>query len=97
MAKKKKPLKKYGDPFFGFRLPEQDAQSLRLMVKIYGAPTNAAFLREMVGAMCSGEVSRISAFNQKLMRAIGEQLSLDLHRQVMGEALEAVTKDVKTL
>jgi hypothetical protein len=69
-------------PVFTFRLPVEQAAALREMSKIYGAPTPSAFLREMVGASCSGDGEKIKAFNSKLIKGMGEQLTLKLNSLV---------------
>jgi hypothetical protein len=66
-------------PHFNFRLAEDKANSLREMAKLYGAPNTSEFLREMVGAMCSGDVEQVKAFNGRLFQRIGEQLTLKLN------------------
>ena len=66
-------------PVFTFRLPTEKAAALREMSKLYGALNTSDFLREMVGAMCSGDVEQVKAFNGKLFQRIGEQLTLKLN------------------
>jgi len=66
-------------PNFVFRLPVDQAAALREMSKIYGSPNTSAFLREMVGSLCSGNAEKVKEFNAKLMRGIGEQLTLKLN------------------
>jgi hypothetical protein len=69
-------------PHFAFRLPVDQAAALREMAKIYGAPNTSTFLREMVGASCSGDTEKIKAFNAKLFKGIGEQLTLKLSASI---------------
>lgn len=66
-------------PNFNFRLSADKAAALREMAKLYGSPNTSEFLREMVGAMCSGKVEQVKAFNGKLFQRIGEQLTLTLN------------------
>lgn len=66
-------------PQFNFRLPTEQADSLRLMAKIYGASTPAAFLREMIGAMCSADVEKVKGFVARIVQKSGEQLTLQLN------------------
>jgi hypothetical protein len=73
-------------PQFSFRLPEKDKASLLEMSKVYGAPSPGAFCAEMVGVMCSGDMERVKAFNAKLIKGMGEQLTLKLNG-----ALDAAT------
>lgn len=65
-------------PLFNFRLPREQADSLRLVAKIYGAPSAGGFVREMVMAMCSGQPEQIKAFVGRLIQKSGEQLTLQL-------------------
>lgn len=73
-------------PKFTFRLPEKDKAALLEVSEIYGAVSPGAFCAEMIGAVCSGDMERIKAFNAKLIRGIGEQLTLTLNG-----ALDAAT------
>jgi len=66
-------------PTFTFRLPREEQLALVEMSKVFGAPNPRAFLREMLGAMCSGNAERVRDFNAKLIRAAGEQLILKLN------------------
>lgn len=65
-------------PVFNFRLPTDQAAALREVAKVYGSKNTSEFLREMVGAMCSGESEQIKAFVGQLVRKVGEQLTLQL-------------------
>jgi len=76
-------------PTFTFRLPDSERASLVEMSKVFGSPNPRAFLREMLGAMCSGDPRRVEDFNRKLIHAAGEQLVLKLHAP-----LRALTKPV---
>jgi hypothetical protein len=71
-------------PKFSFRLPEKDKASLLEMSKVYGAPSPGAFCAEMVGVMCSGDMERVKAFNAKLIKGMGEQLTLKLNLALDG-------------
>ena len=75
-------------PVFCFRLPVDQAAALREMAKIYGSRNPSIFLREMVGASCSGDPDKIKAFNAKLFKGIGEQLTLKLSASI-DEAMSA--------
>lgn len=77
-------------PVFNFRLPVDQANGLREMAKVYGAKNTSDFLREMVGAMCSGQPEQIKAFVGRLIQRAGEQLTLQLTAP-----LDAVTKAQK--
>lgn len=71
-------------PNFVFRLPTVERAALIEMAKLYGAPNTSAFLREMVGAMCSGDTDRVKAFNLRLFSKVGEQLALKLNATMDG-------------
>jgi len=82
-------------PIFSFRLPLVERENLVEMSKVYGAPNPRAFLREMVGAMCSGDPLRVREFNVKLIHAAGEQLVLRLHGPVPGKLVPLPKKGRK--
>jgi hypothetical protein len=65
-------------PLLNFRLPTSERLQLVEMSKLYGAPNVSVFLREMVGAMCSGSAERVRDFNVRLFSKVGEQLALNL-------------------
>lgn len=52
------------------------------MAKVFGSTHVSGFLREMIGAMCSGDPQRVQDFNAKMIRATGEQLVLKLNALV---------------
>lgn len=79
-------------PVFSFRLPSAERENLVEMSKVFGAPNPRAFLREMVGAMCSGDGERVRAFNTKLIHAVGEQLVLRLHGPLPGKVVSKAKK-----
>lgn len=81
-------------PHFSFRLPVDQADSLRDMAKLYGAKDTSSFLREMVGAMCSNDMEKVKAFNGRLATKMGEQLTLKLNA-VLDEATGAGKKAKK--
>jgi len=70
-------------PLIAFRLPAIERAALEEMAKLYGSPNMSAFLREMVGAMCSGDVKRVQTFNVQLFQRVGEQLALQLTAPAM--------------
>jgi len=63
---------------YAFRLPPETVSAIHEMAAIYGAPNSRSFVRDMLGAMTSGDIERINEFNGRLMRGIGEQLILQL-------------------
>lgn len=76
-------------PNFVFRLPTPEREALIEMSKLYGAESPSAFLRDMIGAMCSGDLARVKEFNGRLVRAAGEQLILTLNAAVDSEPSKA--------
>jgi hypothetical protein len=85
-------------PHITFRLHPDKAKTLREMAKVFGSPTASDFLREMVGAMCSGNVEEVKAFVGRLIQRSGEQLTLQLNASldVVAKAPEAPRKARKT-
>ncbi len=69
-------------PNIVFRLPDVERMALVEMSKLYGSENISAFLREMVGAMCSGDAVRVKAFNVRLFSKIGEQLAFKLNATI---------------
>ncbi len=81
-------------PIFNFRLSTDRANSLREMAKVYGSKNTSEFLREMVGAMCSGETEQIKGFVGRLIQRAGEQLTLQLTAPL--DAVSEPRKPAKT-
>lgn len=75
-------------PIYHVRMPLEDRKNLVEMAKLYGSAGPAAFLREMVGAICSGDQNRVGEFLKRLLTKMGEQLTLDL----MGKAAQDANK-----
>jgi len=69
-------------PVYGLRLPKQVQDDLQTFGKIYGAPNGRAFAREVLEVMTSGDMERVKAFNARLIRGVGEQLTLKLNAAV---------------
>lgn len=63
---------------FTFRLPEEEAETLRGMSKLTHRGNTSKLLRDMVGAACSGSPEKVAQFNERLFGAIGRQLTLDM-------------------
>lgn len=83
-------------PTFNFRLPAADKAALLEMAKIYGSPSPGAFCAEMIGAMCSGDMDRVKAFNGRLIAKAGEQLTLKLNAALdASEAPQKLKKPAK--
>ena len=80
-------------PQFTFRLPQKDKVALVEMAAIYGAPSPGAFCAAMVGALCSGDLERVKAFNARLVAGMGEQLTLKLNASM--DAIAAAEKPAK--
>jgi len=79
-------------PTFTIRLPDSDRANLEEMARVFGAKSAGGFVAEMIGALCSGDQERCSAFVGKLMTAMGEQLTLDLKERVKREVAKAKKK-----
>lgn len=83
-------------PMFNFRLPKADADALRMVAKVYGAPNPSAFLREMVGAVISGEPKKTGDFLSKLMVKMGEQLAFEFAQKATIHAGQQVQRALKS-
>jgi protein required for attachment to host cells len=81
---------------FNFRLPKADADALRMVAKVYGAPNPSAFLREMVGAVISGEPKKTGDFLSKLMVKMGEQLAFEFAQKATKHAGQQVQRALKS-
>lgn len=68
-------------PVYGLRLPQKVQDDLVEYAKIYGAPSGRAFAREILEVMTSGDMERVKAFNARLIRGVGEQLTLFMNAQ----------------
>lgn len=66
-------------PIFAMRLSAKTQQDLAEMAKIYGSPNTRAFAREILEVMTSGDLERVKLFNGKLIKGMGEQLTLKLN------------------
>lgn len=82
-------------PIFNFRLPTSEANQLREVSRVYGAANPSVFLREMVGALCSGDSKRIGEFNARLLQKMGEQLAFDFAQQAARQAAQTIQKPRK--
>jgi len=84
-------------PGFTFRLPTVQADALREMAKTYSETGSCGvLLREMVGALISGDPRQIGEFNAKLMdrltRQMALQLETDMKRKARAEVKRRQTK-----
>lgn len=82
-------------PLFVFRLPEDSAKKLRELALLYNGGNPSALLRDMVGAVVSGEPKRVSEFLQLLMHRMGEQLLIDFNAKVEAKKAAAVKRKRK--
>lgn len=71
-------------PIFAMRLSAKTQQDLAEMAKIYGSPNTRAFAREILEVMTSGDLERVKLFNGKLIKGMGEQLTLKLNAAMDG-------------
>ena len=82
-------------PNLNFRLPSSERVQLEEMAKLYGSPSVSAFLREMVGSMCSGDEHRANAFNARLIERATGQMALALQVEVK-RRVSSAKKALKT-
>lgn len=66
-------------PIYALRMSQEEQDSIAQMAKVFGAPNGRAFAREVLAVMCSGDVKRVQEFNARLIRGVGEQLTLALN------------------
>lgn len=78
-------------PVFNFRLDSAKAKELRELARVYGSANTSAFLRELVGAIVSGDPAQVSAFNTRLFQKMGQQLALDFTAKA--EASARITRE----
>jgi hypothetical protein len=77
-----------GTPVYGLRLPKKVQDDLVVFAKIYGAVNGRAFAREVLEVMTSGDLEKVKQFNARLIRGVGEQLTLKLNA-TMDDAINA--------
>jgi hypothetical protein len=63
-------------PLYTLRLPQKTQDDLADISRIYGATSPRAFAREILEVATSGDLSKLQAFAERLMKATGEQLML---------------------
>ena len=80
-------------PVYRFRLALEDQEKLLEMAKMFGSPNTSAFLREMVGAMCSGEQKRVMDFVQRFMAAVDRQVQMDFMKGLQAGKPASVPKE----
>ncbi len=83
-------------PIMNFRLPQAERDALHEMARIYGAKTTSDFLRDMVGAMCSGDAERVKAFNVRLFSKVGEQLGLKFSEPLAAQFPGEPSREVRS-
>ena len=71
-------------PMFNFRLPKADADALRMVAKVYGAPNP------------SGEPKKTGDFLSKLMVKMGEQLAFEFAQKATIHAGQQVQRALKS-
>jgi hypothetical protein len=69
-------------PTYALRLPGETQKAIADLAGIYGAPNGRAFAREILEVMTSGDPERVKAFNARLIRGMGEQLTLKLNASI---------------
>jgi hypothetical protein len=75
-------------PTYSLRLPAETQKAIADLAAIYGAPNGRVFAREILEVMTSGDPERVKAFNGRLIRGMGEQLTLRLNASI-DAAMEA--------
>lgn len=68
-------------PYFAFRLPREERETLRQVAKVYGAANVSEFLRDMISALAGKDEERAKKFYARLMEGAGVQLQLQLTEQ----------------
>lgn len=71
-----------GTPIYALRLPQKTQDDIAELSKLYGSPNSRAFAREILEVMTGGDIERIKAFNARLVRGMGEQLTLTLNTAI---------------
>jgi hypothetical protein len=56
---------------------------LKRVAKTYGAKSVSEFLRDMIGAMCSGDQERLVRFQSRMMERMQRQMVLQLHAEAV--------------
>lgn len=83
----------WGNKILGVRLTPDLRASVETMAKCYGANASV-FVRDMLSAVCSGELQRIGEFQNRLQRGFIEQMSLALPEDKVGTFRQRFTADV---
>ena len=73
-----------GTPIYALRLPQKTQEDIAELARIYGAANARAFAREILEVITSGDIERIKAFNARLIKGMGEQLTLKLNSALDG-------------
>jgi len=69
-------------PTYALRLPAETQKAISDLAAIYGALNGRAFAREILEVMTSGDPERVKEFNGRLIRGMGEQLTLKLNASI---------------
>lgn len=71
-------------PIYSLRIPQKTQDEIAELARIYGAPNGRAFAREILEVITSGDLEKIKAFNGRLIKGMGEQLTLKLNSALDG-------------
>jgi hypothetical protein len=66
-------------PFYTLRLSTELKKKVAEIGKAYGAPNTSAFIRELLQAVCSGDVEQAAAFQRRLSEKLTGQLFMDFN------------------
>jgi hypothetical protein len=83
----------WGNKILGVRLVPELRASVEQMAKCYG-DTPSGFVRDMLAAVCSGDLHRLGEFQTRLQRGFIEQMSLALPEDKVGTFRQRFTADV---
>lgn len=59
-------------PVYSIRIPTKQRKLISFMAKLYGSPTDAAFIKTMLMMMCSGNILDARDFMDRIFRKLAE-------------------------
>ena len=65
-------------PLYRLRLSKELQKKVVAIGKIYGAPNTSVFVRELLVAVCGGDLSAAQAFQSRLAEKLTGQMQLEL-------------------
>jgi hypothetical protein len=81
-----------GRPRLGVRFSKEELVQLRELSVSYGSPTMSDFVRELVGAVISGDPSAVMAFVNRLVDRVGGQMALNVVVDYTPQAAQTAQK-----